>query len=192
MQVAPPSAPLAPFTPPVTSGVPLAAGTGVGAVSLASSASPSLSVAPGTAADAGAAPGDSPLPPGPLDILHTAVAEAHDRIDSLATISGVQTGKLTQLDARLGAVQSTLAELDTPADNAALEVILTSVAKPGIHTTEFWLHLLFAVGTLCLAAAHIVSGNTAACWTFAGTGLYTLSRLCLKGHAADIANKTIK
>jgi hypothetical protein len=192
MQDASPSAP-APGSseiPPFSLPADIPGTAGAGAVLPVSSASHSLSVATGSAADAGAA-APAPLSPAPLDALAESVGRAHSLINSLAKAAGAHGSQLATLDQRLGAVQSTLADLDTPADNAALEVILQSVAKPGIHTTEFWLNLLGAVGTLALAFSGHLSGGTAAWITFGVATLHTWSRSSLKGRAAKIASKAL-
>lgn len=103
-----------------------------------------------------------------------------------------QRDKLLVLTSRVTAIQEHLTELATPENEAALEVIFDAVTKPGNRTTEFWLTLLAAVGTLSLAAAQIIPGEAAAWVMLAGTVCYTIGRLFLKGKTADMVNKTLK
>ena len=168
----------------------------------ASSPAPAETPAPLSAADPSAAtPASVPAPSaggGPSSV-DPALVEAHDRIlksvcediDTIARKSDIHNTELATLGDRITAVQSTLSELDTPQNAAAVEVVLDALTKPGRRTTEFWLNLLGAVGVLGLAAGGVIPGTTAAYVTLAGAALYTLARLALKGKAADLANKTL-
>jgi hypothetical protein len=127
-------------------------------------------------------------PPTPQEAIVALTA----KVEALFNKGNTHTIQIGTLVHRLDAAQSKLAELDTPANNAALEVILASVAKPGIHTTEFWLNLLAAVGTLALAFSGDLSGTTAAWITLGVAILHTASRSSLKSKAADAANKSIR
>jgi len=102
-----------------------------------------------------------------------------------------QRDQLATLNSRLTAVQSTLEDLDTPQNAAALGVIVDALTKPGKRTTEFWLALLGAVGTLSLAAGGVIPGEAAGYITLAGTVLYGFSRWALKSKLADLSQQTL-
>jgi len=121
-----------------------------------------------------------------LDQGITAIQKAIAALNPMQNADAIQT-----LTSRLNAVQSTLEDLDTPQNAEALGVIVDALTKPGHRTTEFWLALLGAVGTLSLAAGGVIPGESAGYITLAGTVLYGFSRWALKSKLADLAQQTL-
>ena len=96
--------------------------------------------------------------------------------------AGGGPSSLEVLTARVTAIQTHLAELDTPQNEAALEIALDALAKPGKRTTEFWLTLLAALGTLGMAVGGLLSGEAAGWIVLVSTGVYGASRFLLKSR----------
>ena len=99
--------------------------------------------------------------------------------------------QLAAFNARLTACQETLAELDTPQNQAALELVVDALTKPGKRTTEFWLALIGAVGTLGLAAGGVIPGEAAVWVTLIGSVLYGFSRWALKSKLTAILTQSL-
>lgn len=112
-------------------------------------------------------------------------------VQAIGEHSNSNASKLSTFNARLTACQETLADLDTPQNEAALELVIDALAKPGNRTTEFWLALIGALGTLSLAAASVIPGDTAVYVMLAGSVLYGFSRWALKSKLASIISSTI-